>query len=70
MVQDPGLYVWLQILLLIIGLAILVQGGELFVSAAIRIAEFLRMPRVVIGSFLVSLATTTPGARRFHHGWR
>lgn len=42
------------------GLALLVKGGDLFVSAAIRLAEFLRMPRVVVGSTLVSLATTTP----------
>src|SRR3954470_12569994 len=48
------------ILFLAIGLALLVKGGELFVSAAVRIAELLRMPRVVIGSTLVSLATTTP----------
>lgn len=52
MVED---LVWLAT-----GLALLVKGGELFVSAAVRIAEFLRMPRVVIGSTLVSLATTTP----------
>lgn len=50
----------LQILSLLFGLALLVKGGDLFVSAAVRIAEFLRMPRVVIGSTLVSLATTTP----------
>src|SRR5512139_2210556 len=49
-----------QILWLVVGLALLVKGGELFVSAAVRIAGFLRMPRVVIGSTLVSLATTTP----------
>lgn len=42
------------------GLALIVKGGEFFVAAAIRLAEFLRMPRVVIGSTLVSLATTTP----------
>ena len=49
-----------QVILLLIGLTLLVKGGDLFVSAAVRIAEFLRMPRVVIGSTLVSLATTTP----------
>src|SRR5512139_1504187 len=49
-----------QILWLVVGLALLVKGGELFVSAAVRIAEFLRMPRVVIGSTLLSLATTAP----------
>ncbi len=42
------------------GLGLIVKGGEFFVAAAIRLAEFLRMPRVVIGSTLVSLATTTP----------
>lgn len=50
----------LQFLWLVIGLALLVKGGELFVPAAVRIAEYSRMPRVVIGSTLVSLATTTP----------
>ncbi len=42
------------------GLALIAKGGDFFVAAAIRLAEFLRMPRVVIGSTLVSLATTTP----------
>lgn len=50
----------LEILMLLGGLALIVKGGDFFVAAAIRLAEFLRMPRVVIGSTLVSLATTTP----------
>lgn len=50
----------LDTLILLGGLALIVKGGEFFVAAAIRIAEFLRMPRVVVGSTLVSLATTTP----------
>jgi cation:H+ antiporter len=45
---------------LLIGLALIIQGGDWFVAAAIRVAEFLRMPRVVIGGTLVSLATTCP----------
>lgn len=49
-----------DILKLLAGLALLVQGGNLLVAAAVRIAGFLRMPRVVIGSTIVSLATTTP----------
>lgn len=49
-----------ELLLLLGGLALIIKGGDFFVAAAIRIAEFLRMPRVVIGSTLVSLATTTP----------
>jgi cation:H+ antiporter len=49
-----------DLLLLLGGLALIVKGGDLFVAAAIRIAESLRMPRVVIGSTLVSLTTTMP----------
>lgn len=49
-----------DLLLLLGGLALIVKGGDFFVASAIRIAEFLRMPRVVIGSTLVSLTTTTP----------
>ncbi|MEW6158479.1 MAG: calcium/sodium antiporter [Verrucomicrobiota bacterium] len=50
----------MHVLMLLGGLALIVKGGEFFVAAAVRLAEFLRMPRVVIGSTLVSLATTTP----------
>lgn len=49
-----------DLLLLAGGLVLIIKGGDFFVAAAIRIAEFLRMPRVVIGSTLVSLSTTTP----------
>jgi cation:H+ antiporter len=45
---------------LAVGLVLIITGGEWFVGAAVRLAEYLRMPRVVIGSTLVSLATTTP----------
>jgi cation:H+ antiporter len=51
---------WLNLLYLFAGLALIIKGGDLFVSSSVRIAEMLRMPRVVIGSTLVSLATTTP----------
>lgn len=47
-------------LLLLSGLLLVVKGGDLFVSAAVRLAESLHVPRVVIGATLVSLATTTP----------
>ena len=49
-----------NVLILVLGLALIIKGGDWFVGASLRIAELLRMPRVVIGSTLVSLATTTP----------
>jgi len=50
----------LSLFLLLLGLALIVKGGDWFVSASLRIAELLHLPRVVIGSTLVSLATTSP----------
>jgi len=47
-------------LFLLAGLFLIVKGGNIFVSASVRVAEYLHMPRVVIGSTLVSLATTSP----------
>lgn len=52
--------VLVDIIRLLAGLALIVKGGDWFVAAALRVAGFLRMPRVVIGSTLVSLATTSP----------
>jgi cation:H+ antiporter len=52
--------VLVNVLILVLGLALIILGGDWFVGASVRIAELLRMPRVVIGSTLVSLATTTP----------
>ena len=49
-----------SLLQLLGGLILIVKGGDWFVGAAIRTATFLRMPRVVSGSTIVSLATTTP----------
>jgi len=50
----------LNLCYLLAGLLLIIKGGDLFVGASVRIAEILRMPRIVIGSTLVSLATTTP----------
>lgn len=47
-------------LLLIIGLALVIKGGDFFVQAAVGIAENLKIPRVVVGGTLMALATTSP----------
>lgn len=51
---------WWDLFLLAIGLCLIIKGGDLFVASSVRIAEFLNVPRVVIGTTLVSLATTSP----------
>ncbi len=50
----------LDVLLLAVGLWLIIKGGDLFVASSVRIAGFLNVPRVVIGTTLVSLATTSP----------
>lgn len=51
---------YIDLLMLLGGLALIVKGGDFFVAAAVRLAEFLRMPRIAIGTTMVSLATTAP----------
>jgi cation:H+ antiporter len=49
-----------EVLLLVAGLAALIKGGDWFVASAVRLAAVLRLPTVLVGSTIVSLATTTP----------
>jgi len=44
----------------VIGAALVIKGADFFVSASVAIAHYAKIPRVVIGSTLVSLATTAP----------
>lgn len=46
--------------LFVIGLVIIIKGGDLFVDAAIWIAKKTGVPSILIGATIVSLATTLP----------
>jgi len=59
-IENVGESMLISVLFLALGLVLIILGGQWFVQAAVRTADFLRMPRAVIGSTLVSLATTTP----------
>lgn len=48
------------IALFILGVGLVIKGADLFVAASVSIARHARIPNVVIGSTLVSLATTSP----------
>jgi len=52
--------IWVNILLLLIGLAIITKGADKFVDSAIVIARRTRVPKVIIGATIVSLGTTFP----------
>ncbi len=46
--------------LLVLGIAVIIKGGDLFVTASVAIARRARLSPAVIGGTLVSLATTMP----------
>lgn len=47
-------------LLILLALALLAKGGDLFVDSSLDIGRLLNVPRFVIGGTLVSVATTIP----------
>jgi len=50
----------LQIAGLIIGFALLIKGADIFVSASVNIAKFLKISNVVIGLTIVAMGTSAP----------
>lgn len=50
----------IQIILFILGLILVLKGGNVFVDSSTAIASLLRVPRFIIGGTIVSLATTSP----------
>lgn len=52
--------IWVELLLFVIGLVLIVKGGDLFVDAASWIAEVSGIPKFIVGATIVSIATTMP----------
>lgn len=52
--------VFLAIVLLIVGLIIIVKGGDVFVESAIWFASAAKIPEIIIGATIVSIGTTLP----------
>jgi len=53
---------WLAILLLVIGFALLIWGADFFVDGASRVAARLKIPQIVIGLTIVAFGTSAPEA--------
>ena len=47
-------------LLFVLGVVLIVKGGDWFVDGAVWIAEVTKIPQFIIGATIVSLATTLP----------
>lgn len=50
----------ISIIIFIIGLVLVIKGGDIFVDSATWIAKVLNIPSFVIGATIVSIATTLP----------
>ena len=50
----------INVLLLVLGLAFIIKGGDWFVDSAIWMAKITKIPPFIIGATIVSLATTVP----------
>lgn len=50
----------ITVLLFILGILLIVKGGDMFVDSASWIAEISGIPKFIIGATIVSLATTLP----------
>ncbi len=51
---------FLVVLLFVVGIILIVKGGDYFVDAASWIAEVSGIPKLIIGATIVSVATTLP----------
>jgi len=51
---------WANALFFLMGMAVITKGADLFTDSAVRLAELTRIPKVIIGATVVSLATTAP----------
>ena len=51
---------WLYVLLFIVGLVLLIKGGDWFVDGATGIAHRFHLPELLIGATIVSIGTTLP----------
>lgn len=52
--------IFLPILLFVVGIILIIKGGDFFVDAASWIAEVSGIPKLIVGATIVSIATTLP----------
>ena len=52
--------IWTTVALFLLGLLLIIKGGDWFLNGAVWIAEATGVPRFIIGATIVSLATTLP----------
>lgn len=51
---------WGTLAVFVIGVALLIKGGDWFVDSAVAIAKRFRVPEIIIGATIISIGTTLP----------
>ena len=52
--------VWFASVMLVIGFALIIKGGDFFVDGTVYFAEVTRIPKLLIGATIISICTTLP----------
>jgi len=60
MVYCKQLFLSMEFLAILVGLALLIQGGDWLMKAAVGLSLHLKIPKIVIGMTVVSFATSAP----------
>lgn len=58
--REGNVETFLMYLLFVVGVVLIVKGGDWFVDGAVWVAEVTKIPKFIIGATIVSLATTLP----------
>ena len=51
---------WGSLILFVVGVVLLIKGGDWFVDGAVGIAKRFKVPEIIIGATVVSIGTTLP----------
>ena len=52
--------IWGSVIIFVVGIALIIKGGDVFVDAASWIARAAGIPPFIVGATIVSIATTMP----------
>ena len=50
----------ISVLLFVLGLVLLIKGGDWFVDGSVGIAHRFHIPEIIVGATVVSIGTTLP----------
>lgn len=58
--SEPAPTVWGILLLIVLGLLAITKGGDMFTDSSVHIARITRIPPLIVGATIVSMATSFP----------